>query len=132
MSDSDAVSSITPHDALTGQTIVKPNCFGMRLKGSLSASVKDYCQACLVITMFCPPSITTVNHHLTHPPTHKRIPPSVFSFSDDGEDGGEISDRESLGKKKRGPKKKKETKKKDKEGKTTKARKRKKIVCRSI
>ncbi|XP_047675976.1 chromodomain-helicase-DNA-binding protein 3 isoform X2 [Tachysurus fulvidraco] len=46
---------------------------------------------------------------------------------DDGEDGEETSERECLGKKKRGPKKKKEAKKKDKEGKTTKARKRKKI-----
>ncbi|XP_009301392.1 chromodomain-helicase-DNA-binding protein 3 isoform X1 [Danio rerio] len=48
---------------------------------------------------------------------------------DDGDDIGEASDRDNLGKKKRGPKKKKETKKKDKEkeGKIAKARKRKKI-----
>ncbi|XP_060797598.1 chromodomain-helicase-DNA-binding protein 3 isoform X2 [Neoarius graeffei] len=52
---------------------------------------------------------------------------AALTAPDDGEDGTEISDRESLGKKKRGPKKKKETKKKDKEGKITKARKRKKI-----
>ncbi|MCI4377369.1 hypothetical protein PGIGA_G00202870 [Pangasianodon gigas] len=52
---------------------------------------------------------------------------AALAAPDDGEDGGETSDRESLGKKKRGPKKKKETKKKDKDGKTTKARKRKKI-----
>lgn len=69
---------------------------------------------------------------LTPSPTHKHACPSVFSFSDDGEDGAETSDRESPGKKKRGPKKKKETKKKEKEGKTTKARKRKKLVSRSI
>ncbi|KAF5905416.1 chromodomain-helicase-DNA-binding protein 3 isoform X3, partial [Clarias magur] len=52
---------------------------------------------------------------------------AALAAPDDGEDGGEISDREILGKKKRGPKKKKETKKKDKDGKTTKAHKRKKI-----
>ncbi|XP_062850271.1 chromodomain-helicase-DNA-binding protein 3 isoform X1 [Trichomycterus rosablanca] len=46
---------------------------------------------------------------------------------DDGEDGVEVSDIDSLGKKKRGPKKKKDTKKKDKDGKITKPRKRKKI-----
>lgn len=76
--------------------------------------------------VLCPPLTPTP------PPTHKHTCPSVFSFSDDGGDGGETSDRESLGKKKRGPKKKKETKKKDKDGKTTKARKRKKIVRPSI
>ncbi len=54
-----------------------------------------------------------------------------LSHLDDGDDIGETSDRDNLGKKKRGPKKKKETKKKDKvkEGKMAKARKRKKIVC---
>lgn len=41
----------------------------------------------------------------------------------------EVSDLDSLGKKKRGPKKKKDTKKKEKEGKIVKPRKRKKIVC---
>lgn len=43
-------------------------------------------------------------------------------------------DRDSLGRKKRGPKKKKETKKKEKEkeGKPVKAKKRKKIVSFSI
>uniref|UniRef100_A0AAR2IY05 DNA helicase n=1 Tax=Pygocentrus nattereri TaxID=42514 RepID=A0AAR2IY05_PYGNA len=51
----------------------------------------------------------------------------MSSFVDDGEGGGEASDRDTLGKKKRGPKKKKETKKKEKDGKTPKARKRKKI-----
>uniref|UniRef100_A0A8B9H9Q0 Chromodomain helicase DNA binding protein 3 n=1 Tax=Astyanax mexicanus TaxID=7994 RepID=A0A8B9H9Q0_ASTMX len=55
---------------------------------------------------------------------------SLSPLSDDVEDEGRTPDRDSLGKKKRGPKKKKETKKKekDKEGKTPKARKRKKIV----
>ncbi|XP_028973516.2 chromodomain-helicase-DNA-binding protein 3 isoform X2 [Esox lucius] len=43
------------------------------------------------------------------------------------EEEGEASDRDSLGRKKRGPKKKKETKKKEKEGKLPKAKKRKKI-----
>ncbi|KAF7706330.1 hypothetical protein HF521_019584 [Silurus meridionalis] len=52
---------------------------------------------------------------------------AALTAPDDVEDGGETSDRESMGKKKRGPKKKKETKKKDKDSKTTKARKRKKI-----
>uniref|UniRef100_A0A4W4DXI6 DNA helicase n=1 Tax=Electrophorus electricus TaxID=8005 RepID=A0A4W4DXI6_ELEEL len=52
---------------------------------------------------------------------------ATLAAPDDGEDAGENSDRDSLGKKKRGPKKKKETKKKDKDGKTVKPRKRKKI-----
>ncbi|XP_007248103.3 chromodomain-helicase-DNA-binding protein 3 isoform X2 [Astyanax mexicanus] len=54
---------------------------------------------------------------------------AALAAPDDVEDEGRTPDRDSLGKKKRGPKKKKETKKKekDKEGKTPKARKRKKI-----
>lgn len=64
------------------------------------------------------------------------MPPHLLlmtALSDDVEDGGEASERDILGKKKRGPKKKKEIKKKDKDkdGKTPKARKRKKIVCHS-
>ncbi|XP_062372210.1 chromodomain-helicase-DNA-binding protein 3 isoform X1 [Sardina pilchardus] len=54
---------------------------------------------------------------------------ATLAAPDDCEEGGDASDRDSFGKKKRGPKKKKETKKKDKEkeGKAAKARKRKKI-----
>lgn len=122
----DAVCSITPHHALKGQTIVMPNCFGMQLKGLLSAHVNDYCQSCLIITKQFTPN-NSWGYFSIRMYTYTCL--SVFSYSDDGEDGGEISDREILGKKKRGPKKKKETKKKDKDGKTTKAHKRKKIVC---
>lgn len=99
---------------------------GCGLKGSFSACVEDYCQSCLVVTLFYVP---TPIPHLT--PNTQTYTSTCVLFSDDGDDGGETSDRESLGKKKRGPKKKKETKKKDKEGKTTKARKRKKIVWHS-
>ncbi|KAL2079618.1 hypothetical protein ACEWY4_025362 [Coilia grayii] len=54
---------------------------------------------------------------------------ATLAAPDDCEDGGDTSDRDTFGKKKRGPKKKKETKKKDKEkdGKVAKVRKRKKI-----
>ncbi|XP_031440481.1 chromodomain-helicase-DNA-binding protein 5 isoform X2 [Clupea harengus] len=52
---------------------------------------------------------------------------ATLAAPDDCEEGGHTSDRDSFGKKKRGPKKKKETKKKDKDGKAAKARKRKKI-----
>ncbi|XP_030636033.1 chromodomain-helicase-DNA-binding protein 3 [Chanos chanos] len=54
---------------------------------------------------------------------------ATLAAPDDAEDGGETSDRDSSGKKKRGPRKKKETKKKDKDkdGKPAKPRKRKKI-----
>ncbi|XP_066538096.1 chromodomain-helicase-DNA-binding protein 3 isoform X1 [Hoplias malabaricus] len=52
---------------------------------------------------------------------------AAVAAPDDVEDGCAASEKDSLGKKKRGPKKKKETKKKDKDGKTPKPRKRKKI-----
>ncbi|XP_028856900.1 chromodomain-helicase-DNA-binding protein 3 isoform X3 [Denticeps clupeoides] len=52
---------------------------------------------------------------------------AAVAAPDECDEGGDTPNRDSFGKKKRGPKKKKEAKRKEKDGKTPKARKRKKI-----